>query len=129
MWIEYNNNPCHKRVGDCTVRAISTALNETWEKVYIDLAIYGFMHCDIMNSNACWGKYLKDKGFTQNIISNDFSDFYTVEDFCRDNPNGVFILALQSHVIAVVDGNYYDTWRSGDEIPIYVWSKNKSSGS
>ena len=59
MWIEYNNNPCHKIVGDCTVRAISTALNETWEKVYIDLAIYGFIHCDIMNSNACWGEISK----------------------------------------------------------------------
>jgi hypothetical protein len=123
MWIEYNNNPCHKRVGDCTVRAISTALNETWEKVYIDLAIYGFMHCDIMNSNACWGKYLKDKGFTQNIISNDFFDFYTVEDFCRDNPNGIFILALQSHVIAVIDGNYYDTWQSGREPVVYYFEK------
>ena len=68
-------------------------------------------------------KILMNTLLPQNIISNDFSDFYTVEDFCRDNPNGIFILPLQSHVIAVIDGNYYDTWRSGDEIPIYVWNK------
>lgn len=111
MWIEYNNNPKNRRVGDCTVRAISTALNETWEKVYIDLAIYGFMNCDIMNSNACWGKYLKDKGFTQNIISNDVSDFYTVENFCRDHQKGIYVIGTGTHAVVVIDGCYYDAWQ------------------
>ena len=37
MWIEYLNNPLGLRVGDCVIRAISKALNATWEEVYIDL--------------------------------------------------------------------------------------------
>ena len=27
------------------------------------------------------------------------------------------------HVVCVKDGNYYDTWQSGDEVPIYAWVK------
>lgn len=28
MYIEYNPNPCGRRVGDCAVRAVAKALNE-----------------------------------------------------------------------------------------------------
>ena len=27
------------------------------------------------------------------------------------------------HVVAVEDGNYYDIWDSGDEVPTYYWMK------
>ncbi len=125
MWIEYNPNPCHQRVGDCTIRALSKALGMSWEQTYIELAIYGFMYCDIMNSNNLWGKYLKDKGFKREIIPDDKPDDYTVEDFCEEHPKGLYILALQNHVLTVIDGNYFDAWRSGDEPVIYVWTRKE----
>lgn len=34
---------------------------------------------------------------------------------------GTYILALSGHVVTVVDGDWYDTWDSGGEIPIYYW--------
>lgn len=37
MWIKRNENPINNRVGDCVVRAISTALNQEWEKTYTEL--------------------------------------------------------------------------------------------
>lgn len=36
-WIEFNNNPVGRRVGDCAVRAISKALDTDWESAYISL--------------------------------------------------------------------------------------------
>ena len=50
-------------------------------------------------------------------------DVYTVRDFCEDNPLGTFVLAIHEHVVCVVDGDYYDSWDSGGEIPIYYWTK------
>ena len=76
---------------------------------------------DMPSANAVWGSYLRKKGFVREIIPNTCPDCYTVEDFCRDNPKGTYILALSGHVVAVIDGKYYDTWDSGDEIPIYYW--------
>ena len=125
MWIKYNANPAGKRVGDCTVRAISKATDQEWEAAYSALAVEGFLLCDMPSANHVWGAYLRRKGFKRNIIPDTCPDCYTVEDFCRDNPKGVYILALPSHVIAVIDGDYYDTWDSGGEVPIYFWERKE----
>lgn len=122
-YIKYNANPIHKHVGDCTVRAISTALNQSWETTYIGLMIQGFIMCDMPSANHVWGAYLKSKGFTRHILSDLYPDYYTVSDFCKDNPYGIFILAISGHVVAVIDGDYYDTWDSGNEISIYFWKR------
>ena len=57
------------------------------------------------------------------LIPNSCPDCYTVRDFCFDNPRGAFLLATGSHVVTVIDGDYYDTWNSGSEVPIYFWTK------
>lgn len=120
-YVNYNKNPLYKRVGDCTVRAIATALEKSWKEIYIWLCVYGFMYCDLPSANYVWGEYLKSKGFNRFVVEQD--GLYTVNDFCNDNPQGLFILALQSHVVCVKNGDYFDTWDSGNEIPIYYWKR------
>ena len=41
-YIYYNPNPLKLSVGDCTIRAISCALNYSWKHTYLSLAIQGF---------------------------------------------------------------------------------------
>lgn len=45
-FIEYNPNPVGRRVGDCAVRAISKALDMSWEAAYVTLALNGLQMCD-----------------------------------------------------------------------------------
>ena len=123
MFVKYNPNPQNNQVGDCVVRSISKVLDYDWERTYIELAVQGFMMCDMPSANAVWGAYLRNKGFTRRLIPDNCPDCYTIADFAEDNPHGKFILATGSHVVAVVNGNYYDTWDSGGEIPVYYWSK------
>lgn len=123
MWIIYNPNPKKLRVGDCTVRALSKALNQSWEATYVDLCLQGLEDCDIPSANHVWGNYLKANGFKRNIIPNECPECYTVRDFCRDHPYGEFVCAISGHVVAVEDGNYYDAFDSGDMTPIYYWSR------
>lgn len=123
-WVKYNPNPFGQRVGDCTVRAISKALNQDWDKTYAGLTVYGFCRGDMPNANHVWGAYLKSKGFKQYIIDDKEKQVYTVYDFCKDNPIGIYILAIDGHVVCVKDGKYYDSWDSGAEIPIYYWRKD-----
>ena len=121
MYQYKNVNPKGHYVGDCVIRAIAEALEEPWEKVYTELAVQGFIMADMPSSNHVWGAYLSSRGFERDIIPNTCPDCYTVKDFAHDNPKGVFILATGTHVIAVKDGNYIDTWDSGDEVPVYFW--------
>lgn len=121
MFVFYNPNPARKLVGDCVVRAIARLTNQSWEDTYIDIVMQGLKMYDMPSANHVWGTYLKSKGFNRYLLPNTCPDCYTVKDFCVDYPQGEYMLATGSHVIAVEDGNYYDAWDSGDEIPVYYW--------
>lgn len=118
----YNANPVNNTVGDCTVRAISKVLDQDWEKTYIDLCLQGYIMCDMPSANRVWGAYLKSKGYKRQLID-DERENYNVEEFCREHPNGRYILAISGHVVAAINGYYYDTWNSGGEVPVYCWYK------
>lgn len=123
MFIKHNANPRGSRVGDCVIRAISTALDEEWESVYVELADKGLELGDMPSSNHVWGSYLLDKGFTRDVIPDTCPDCYTVKEFCHDNPVGTFILGTGSHVVTIIDGDYIDSWDSGDEVPVYFFRR------
>lgn len=121
----YNPNPQGNRVGDCVIRAIAKALNQTWEETYIELTIQGYIMGDLLSSNAVWGAYLKTKGFKRDIVSPDCPDCYTINDFCKEFSEGIFVIGTGTHAVAVVDGIIFDSWNSGEEIPIYFYKKGE----
>ena len=122
-WIEYNPNPRHSRVGDCAVRAIAKATAQDWETAYTGLYVKGYSMGDLPSANSVWGAYLREKGFSRFMVPNTCPDCYTVRDFCIDHPRGMFVLALDGHVVTVYNGDYYDTWDSGSETVLYYWHK------
>ena len=119
----FNPNPLKKQIGDCTVRAISKALNQDWETTYLGMVLEGYRLCDMPSANHVWGAYLKSRGFKRYVIPDTCPDCYTVREFCREHQDGVYILAINGHVVTVCDGMYYDTWDSGNETPIYFWKR------
>ena len=122
-YIFYNPNPAGSFVGDCVIRAITKATDSDWDSVYLAICMKGFELKDMGSSNAVWGAYLRSKGYFRKAIPNTCPDCYSIREFTKDHPNGSFILATGSHVVAVNNGNYYDAWDSGNEIPIYYWAK------
>lgn len=122
-WIEFNNNPISRRVGDCAVRAVAKALETDWESAYIMIAKNGFQMCDMPSSDAVWGSVLRQNGFSREIIPNTCPDCFSVIDFCKAHPNGRYVLGTGSHAVCIVDGSYYDIWDCGKETVIYAWKK------
>ena len=124
MWKEYNPNPRgNQRAGDCVIRAIAKATGYDWEKIYSELSIYGYSLGDWGNSNGVWDAYLRSTGFKRYVLPNTCPLCYTVADFTTDNPIGTYILGTGKHAVTVVDGEYYDSWNSGEEMPIYYYTK------
>lgn len=121
----YNPNPQEARVGDCTVRAIARATGKTWQQTYIGICLEGYCMGDMPSANHVWGAYLRRMGFARRMLPDDCPDCYTVTDFCRDHPEGTYVLAISGHVVCVQDGDYYDTWDSGDQIPVYYWTREE----
>lgn len=126
MWIQYNPNPMGRSVGDCAVRAVAKALNIDWEQAYVMIAANGFAMGDMPSADSVWGAVLRESGFYRKSISNTCPDCYTVEDFCRDHPEGTYVLGFGGHVATIKDGNLYDSWNSSQEIPIYAWYRKEN---
>ena len=125
LWIEFNNNPSGRRVGDCAVRAVSVALNVDWETAYAMIAANGYQMGDVMSSDSVWGSVLRQNGFYRTAIADSCPDCYTAADFARDHPHGVYVLGFGGHVATVKDGHIYDAWDSSQEIPQYVWYRKE----
>lgn len=122
MWIKYNANPLAGNVEDCAIRAVAVALNISWDDAF-DMVCQMAKGMGVMpHNNSAWGAVLRQHGFIRKIIPNTCPNCYTINDFCMDNPKGVFVIGTGTHAVAVIDGNYYDTWNSGNEIPVYYWT-------
>lgn len=122
-YVSYNPNPKKLSVGDCTIRAISCALNLSWKQTYLSLSIQGYIMYDMPSANRVWGEFLKSKGFQKFQIPDSCPDCYTIRDFCYDHPHGTYVVGTGEHVVCVIDGDYYDSWDSGNEIPIYYFHR------
>ena len=123
MFVEWNENPTGRRVGDCAVRAVAKALGISWERAYAMLALNGFLMGDMPSSNSVWGALLRQNGFKARTLPDSCPECYTAADFATDHPDGVYVLGFGNHVATIVDGDIYDAWDSSDEIPQYVWYK------
>lgn len=122
-FVFFNSNPKNVRVGDCAVRAVSKAVGQDWTDAYIGLAAEGLALRDMPSANYVWGMYLKKYGFEEHMISSVCPNCVTVAEFAKDHPKGRFVLVTQNHVVCVIDGNYFDTWDSGNEVVLYFYSK------
>lgn len=112
-FVKYNKNPKNKRTGDCVIRAISEATNNTWENVYMELAKLGIEQGLILNDTANWRKYLEILGYKQEKMPRRKDNTrYTVEEFCVElaELNKTYIVKVANHITLVRNKNLYDTW-------------------
>lgn len=50
-YINFNPNPDRKLVGDCVIRAISKAMNQSWDDTYLGLMLQGYSMHDMPSPN------------------------------------------------------------------------------
>lgn len=121
MWIKANPNPAGKEVPDCVIRAICIALNMPWLQVSDELYSIARREYSVTCSDAIWGMYLYEKGFEPFTLPVFCPRCVTVDQFVKIFPYGTYIIGTGSHAIAVINGNYFDTWDSGSELCSFFW--------
>lgn len=113
MFHYLNANPLHRRVDDCTVRAIAVATNRSWDSVFEELSQYAQMQGIMPNSTSYIDEYLY-KNFDKINIPNKI----TVEQFTYLYPYGTYLLTMNGHITCCVDGCIYDTFYPKDR---FIW--------
>lgn len=124
-FVMYNNNPHNLLVDDCVIRAISIATNKTWDDIYLELMIEGFFEKNYPNFNSIWWSYLIKKGFKRHLVPDSCPLCYTLKDFVIEHPIGSYIVGDGNHVVAVIDGDYIDTWDSGNMTILFYFTKEE----
>lgn len=115
----YNPNPIKDTASDCVIRMLCKVTGKSWAENYIDVAERGLEIGDMPSVNQVWISLLRDMGFKRYVIPDTCPDCYTIEDFCIDNPTGLYVVGTGSHVVAIEDGCAYDSWNSLSEVPIF----------
>lgn len=120
-----NPNPKNKDVGDCVVRAFALATDTDWDTAFLKLTLRAYTMHDMPSSNAVWDAQLISEGFKRSVIPNNCPDCYTVKQFAKEHPYGTYVLGTGTHAVAVIDGDYYDAWDSGNKVPIYYYYREE----
>ena len=124
MYVHFNKNPLGRNtVGDCSVRAVSKALGVSWDEAHDMLSHMSKQMGTIMNDNDVISAVLRMNGFYRENLPNFCPDCYTVRDFADDNPVGLYVLCTGNHVVTVINGTYFDSFDSGDEVPLWFWTR------
>ena len=110
--------------GDCVIRALTKALDKEWLEVFDDIQPISREMQAPFNNRVCYEKYLEAKGFKYVGISNKKGTKRpTVQSFALAHKEGTYILRVAHHIVAVIDGYFYDTWDSGDNSLYGYWVK------
>ena len=107
MYRYYNPHPKGLLTDDCVKRAIVVVTGKSYEAVQRELNAYKKISgAETFNSakNLC---YVEDRLGAEKIIP---EESLTAETFCREYPRGRYILAMEEHWSACVDGVIYDVW-------------------
>ena len=114
-----NNKDLTDNYGDCTIRALSKALNCTWLEAF-DLTIPFCREYQCSNifdlPSQIEREIMAKLGFDYTGISNKSgAKRPTVKQFALSHKAGTYILNVANHEVACVDGIYYDTWDCGNK--------------
>ena len=123
MWRYFNNNPKKLNVGDCTVRALCAATGMDWYTAHKALCDLSADLADMPSADRVFRALLEQFGFSKQRLIDKCPSCYTVADFAREHQRGVYILGPHEHVVAVIDGDWWDSWDSGNTVPTYYFRR------
>ena len=109
----YNANPKGRKVGDCVVRAISTALGQTWERTMQEMTDLGIKDGRPYNEPKNIEKYLAARGWTKQKEPRTYANKkMPMCDFLNNaGSKGVIIASVGSHHLTlIVNGVNWDIW-------------------
>ncbi len=120
-----NVNPKNKYGGDCVIRAIANALNQTWEQTVRELTELGIKKGLVCNDRKLYPKYLESKGFVpQKEPRNEFNRKITIKNWIENNNinKGIYVVNAGSHhVVCIKNGMVEDIWDSSRSIMHKYW--------
>lgn len=113
-----NNKDIKDKSGDCVIRALTKALDKTWLEVFRELIPYAEAEQNMPNASAVFTKYIEASGGVwHGIKAEKGRKRMTVKELAK-HTKGVHIAKVAHHIVCIIDGDWFDTFDSGNK-PVY----------
>lgn len=108
---------------DSSVRAISCALNITWDEAYNKLSEMALRLHDVPTSKNVVNDFCIVNSFEHTTYGKPGKGCSrpTVEDFVKENNTGIYIIYLPHYFVCVKDGEVYNTEDVGESSVYSYW--------
>lgn len=115
MYKFYNNNALGLFRNDCSVRAISTATNNSWDDTYEHLSNIAQLKGTMMDDVNFIREYLDER---YNRIENIPK---TVGEVAGAYPDNILLITMRGHITCSKYGIIYDSFDCRDRIAEFCW--------
>lgn len=120
----YNANPKNKKTEDCVFRALSVALEQTWEDTLMEMAKLSCKTGYAITGKNLINKYLESKGWKKNKQPRKSDGrCYTGKEFVKTFKGMCIANIGSSHIVCIRDGKVIDIWDSTDCCIGNYWTK------
>lgn len=124
QYYQPNKKDLKDTYGDCVIRALTKVTGKSWLEVFDELLPHARELQCMPNSKPAYETYLLNNGFEYVGVSNKKGTKRpTVESFTKAHKEGTYILRVANHIVASIDGVYYDTWDCGSKSMYGYWVK------
>ena len=128
-----NVNPKNKYGGDCVIRAIANACDQSWEQTVKELTELGLKKGLICNDQKLYPKYLESKGFIACKEPRDccnrkmsIKEWMKEEEIYPGNHTTVIVVNAGSHHLSCIkNGKVEDIWNCSTSTMHRYWYKRK----
>ena len=132
-FVHYNPNPEFKNSkknwnrGDCTIRSVCKATGLSWEDAFMKMCMAAMKVHDMPNCKVGEEAGLKELGFIKggSLKPERGEKWPKVYEMAGAFKNKTIICNCVGHIVCCKDGNYYDTWDSGNYTVRSYWIYNK----
>jgi hypothetical protein len=112
--------------GDCSIRALTKYFSREWIEIFNDLIVYAQKNQCMPNMLPNIQEYLEAKKVPYSKTYKPKARHKeTVLDFAKAHKEGRYILYVRvgygTHLVAVENGVYFDTWDCGDRLVYGYW--------
>lgn len=115
MYKYYNANPLNKDTQDCTIRALSVAINKPWDYVYEMLSYEAQKEGTIQDDRDFIIKFLDER--FKRVPTDNLTVGGVVEKY---NAN-ILLCTMDGHITTAKYGKIYDTFDPSDRFAEYCW--------
>lgn len=131
MYYHYINvNPKDRFTGDCVIRAIALALNQSWEQTVRELTELGIKKGCVCIDRKLFPIYLKEKGFTQmkeprhsDNTKMSIREWLGSREGWLWHSYKIVVSAGTHHISAIIDNKVNDIWDCSKETMHKWWVK------